>query len=389
MPMPARKSPWGTPDKTVPDSSVRLLIGGLEHSDWEDYDVDSDLLTPADAWHVKLALKDGDLPASVATGASVEIRVGDDPVMVGRIDSIEDEVSKNGLHIGISGRDGAAVLLDCSAPIFVARMASLDEIIIKVVRALGITKYRIDAASTRVREKINVEPGDSAWEVLTNAAEANGLWPWFEPDGTLVVGGPDYDKPPVATLILRRSGKGNNVLSLRRRNSIQGRFSEVTVLGQCHGTKTETGKNAIKSTQKDKGVSWYRPKIIIDHESDSVAVADDRARKLLSDSRLKGFSLFAEVEGHRIVAPGQAADGLLWTPGQRVHVISERHQIDDVFFLMARKFTGGRHQGPRTHLTLKEDKTWVLDAHPHKNKHRLGKNSAPAQILDVSKGAAQ
>lgn len=372
----------------TPSSTVRLLVGGLEHSDWESYDVDSDLLTPADAWHMTLALKDGDLPASVKTGASVEIRVGDDPVMVSHIDSVDDEVRKDGQRISICGRDGAAVLLDCSAPIFVAQMVSLADIIAKVVKALGITKFRIDADSTRVREKINVEPGDSAWEVLTNAAEANGLWPWFEPDGTLVVGGPDYTAPPVATLILRQNGVGNNVISLRRHDSIQGRFSEVTVLGQAHGTKTETGKHAIKFTQRDSGVSWYRPKVVIDHESDSEAVAKDRARKLLSDSRLRGFTLAAEVVGHRIVTPGEASDGLLWTPGQRIRVISERHGIDDIFFLMGRKFIGGRQQGPRTHLTLKEDKAWVLDAHPHKRKHRCRKNSAPWQ-LDASHGVAQ
>ena len=373
----------------TPDSAVRLLVGGLEHNDWESYDVDSDLLTPADAWRMTLALKSGTLPASVKTGASVEIRVGDDPVMVSRIDSVDDEVRKDGVRISICGRDGASVLLDCSAPIFVAQMVSLEEIIAKVVKPLGVTKYRIDADSTRIREKINVEPGDSAWSVLNNAAEAYGLWPWFEPDGTLVVGGPDYTAAPVATLILRQNGVGNNVISLRRHNSIQGRFSEVTVLGQAHGTKTETGKHAIKYTQPDTGVIWYRPKVVVDHEADSEAVAKDRARKLLADSRLRGFALGAEVSGHRIHAPGEPSNGKLWTPGQRIRVISERHEIDDIFFLMGRKFTGGRQEGPRTHLLLKEDGAWVLDVHPHKRKHRCGKHSAPLQIIDASHGTAQ
>lgn len=371
----------------TPDSTVKLLVGGLVRTDWESYDIDSDLLVPADAWHVTLGLKDGNLPASIKEGSEVEICVGDDPVMVSHIDDIDDSASKDALRISIGGRDGAAVLLDCSAPIFVAQMVSLEDIIAKIVRPLGIKKIRIDADSTRTREKINVEPGDTAWEVLTNAAEANGLWPWFEPDGTLVVGGPDYTAPPVATLILRLNGVGNNVISLHRKKSIQGRFSEVTVLGQAHGTRLEQGKHAIKATQKDTGVSWYRPKIVIDHESDSEAVAKDRARKILSDSRLKGFTLNAEVKGHRINASGEPSHGRLWTPGQRVRVISERHAIDDIFFLMGRKFTGGRQQDARTHLTLKEDDAWVLDAHPHKRKHRRKKDCAALQIPDVSHGA--
>lgn len=371
-----------------PDSAVRLFIGGKVHDDWESYEVDSDLLIPADAWRVTLVLRDGELPEVVAPGAAVQLKVGNDLVMVGHIDEVDEDVAKDGAHFDISGRDGAAVLLDCSSPIFTAQMVTLADVVAKVVRELGVTVQAIKGAS-RLREKINVEPGETAWETLVHAAEGNGLWPWFEPDGTLVIGGPDYDQPPVASLVLRRSGQGNNVLRLTRRRSIQGRYSEVTVFGQKRGTHIEQGKHALKATEKDKGLSWYRPKVVVDYEAESEAACRSRARKILSDSRLRGFSLIAQVPGHRITAPGQPNDGLLWKPGQRVHVISERHNIDATFFLMARKFTGGRQQAARTTLTLKEDRTWVLDAHPHKKKHRLGKNSAPLQILDASHGAAQ
>lgn len=368
---------------------VRLHIGGLAHDDWESYDIDSDLLIPADAWQFRLVLKEGALPAKVVEGAEAQVRVGGDLVMTGRIDDIDDALSKRGLSFVIEGRDGAAILTDCSSSIFGAQMVTLAEVVAKVVAKLGVTRVRIDADSTRMREKVVVEPGESAWDTLSNAAEANGLWPWFEPDGTLVIGGPDYNQPPVASLIMRRDGKGNNVESLRRRRSMKGRYSEITVLGQRRGTHMEEGKHNLKATATDTGVTWYRPRIIVDYEADSNAVCRSRARKLLADSRLKGLTLVAEMSGHRIVAPGQPGDGLLWKPGQRVHVMSETQRIDAVFFLMARRFYGGRDQEPRTVLTLKEDRAWLLDAYPHKKKHRLGANSAPLQILDISKGAAQ
>lgn len=373
---------------STPSDKVRLLIDGKMHDDWESYEVDSDLLTPADAWRVTLGLADGHMPDAVAPGALIEVRVGNDTAMTGRIDEIDHAVAKSAHTLTLAGRDGAAILVDCSAPVFVARMASLDEIVAKVVRPLGINKIRIEAEATRRREKINVEPGDSAWDVLSHVAEANGLWPWFAPDGTLVIGGPDYSKPPVATLIMRKSGKGNNVEHLQKSASVHERYSEVTVLGQTHGTELETGKHNLRATAKDEGVSWYRPKIVVDHEADSTAVCRDRARKLLADSRLHGLTLSAQVKGHRIIAEGAAADGKLWEPGQRVHVISEPHHINAIFFIMARKFTGGRGQGTQTDLTLKEDGVWTLDAHPHKRKHRRGKNSGPGQIIDVSGGAS-
>ena len=105
------------------------------------------------------------------------------------------------------------------------------------------------------------------------------------------------------------------------------------------------------------------------------AEAVRRARKLLADSRLSAMTLTALVKGLRIAAPGEPGDGQLWTPGQRVRVISEPHGLDGIYFLMARNFSGSRGAGAVTQLTLTEDSVWVLDAHPHKNQHRRGVNA--------------
>lgn len=363
---------------------VRLLIGGQVHEDWERYEIDSDLLVPADAWHLTVGLPGHALPEEISAGAPIEVMVGDDRVLSGRVDEVSLRVAHGEHLLSLSGRDGAAVLVDCSAPVFVARLATLAEIVAKVVTPLGITKVRIDAEATRTREKVNVEPGDTAWDALARVAEANGLWPWFEPDGTLVIGGPDYAREPVAKLILRFDGEGNNVLSLDDTRSIAERYSDMTVLGQTHGTASESGKHALKASWQDEEMAaiQYRPKIVVDHESDNPAVAKDRARKLLSDSRLKGRTLKARVSGHRIVAPGLPGDGMLWTPGQRVSLRSEPHGLEAVFFLMGRRFVRGRHEGTISELTLKEDGAWVLDAHPHKRRHRVGKNGLPDDLKE-------
>lgn len=367
---------------------VELLIAGKAHGDWSSYEIDSDLLTPADAWHVTLGLNDGKMPPDVMIGAPVEVRVDGETVLTGRIDEISHAVSKTSHTFSMSGRDNAADLIDCSAPIFTAKLVSFKQAVAKIVSEFGIKPPRIDADTTRIREKITIEPGDSAWDALVRVAQANGLWPWFEADGTLVIGGPDYSTPVVATLILRVDGKGNNVISLAKQESIHERFSKVTVLGQAPGTDMEPGKHALQDGKEDTGVSWYRPKIVVDHECDSRAVCRDRADKLIADSRLNGLNLSAVVQGHRIVAPGQEADGKLWKQGQRIRVISEPHDIKgQVFFLMGRKFARSRHDGTRTTLRLKEDRMWIVNAHPHKNKHRRGKNSQPGEIIPMSGGA--
>jgi prophage tail gpP-like protein len=366
----------------TPADRVQILIGGKMHADWTGYRVDSHLLTPADAWRVTLG-KPSTAPAEIVEGALFELRVGADPVMVGRVDEIEDEVGGGRSSLEITGRDLAGQLLDCSAPIFTRRQASLDEILAAVVKPFGLKTPRIDADKTERREKISVEPGDSAWNVLAHVAEANGLWPWMAPDGTLIVGGPDYAAPVQAHLVMRHTGVGNNLERLARRRALCRRYSEVTVLGQTHGTESAQGRHNLKGRARDTGVPFHRPLIVTDHEIDNQALADARARKLIADGRLDALGLSATVRGHRIDAAGLPGHGKLWTPGMRLALKSEPHAIDGVFFLIGRTFTGGRDQPTQTHLELVEDGVWVLDAHPHQRKHRLGKNAVPGQIVEI------
>lgn len=370
-------------------AEVEVKIGGLAHRGWTQYDIDSDLFTPADAWRVSLSKRGIVLPPGVIEGAAVEVRLVRDgkatTVLSGILDDRDFDVSKAGQRLELAGRDGASVLLDCSAAVVSMRLLSLADVVAKIVRPLGVTRIRIDADGAALREKVNTEPGDSAWDTLRRAAEANGLWPWFDPDGTLVVGGPRYDVAPVAQLVMNLDGKGNNCIRLTERRSIAGRFSDVTVLGQAHasgvGAGERTGRNNVRAVVRDDGVFSYRPKIVVDHEATTEAIARSRGRKIISDARLQGYTLTAVVPDH------YTESGEVWTPGQRVAIRSEPHGIDGVFFMTGRRFTSNKVQGRTTTMTFKEDGVWVLDAHPSRRKHRRGKNSMPGKIVDLTTGA--
>lgn len=351
---------------------VEVLIDGKLHGNWERYEIDSDLMIPADAWSVSLGMSNGQIPAGVVEGAPVVVMVGGDTVLTGYVDDISHSLNKITHTFTMSGRDLAADLLDCSAPIFSRMQYNLKEIVAAITGEFKKTNIRIDADLKQARKKISIEPGDTAWNALANAAEANGLWAWYEPDGTLVVGGPDYSSPIVANLVIRRNGKGNNVISLDKSSSHVGRYSTVTVLGQTSGNAFEQGKPDLGASWKDPGVLRHRPKIVFGHEVENNSMCSALAKKLIGDSRVQGLTLSATVQGHRIVSSGQTFDKKLWQPGQRIHVLSEPHGIDGVYFLMARKFIRSRMDGTRTVLTLKEDGIWLAGTHPHK-KHKHGK----------------
>lgn len=393
-------------------NTVSLVIDGKIHSAWSRYQIDSDFLIPSDAWSVTLGLPDGIFPAAIKRGVPVLVRVGNDVVMSGRVDVVQRRVSRQQVSLSLSGRDGAAVLVDCASPVFTSRQLSLEEVIAQVVRPLGVTNIRIEAETSLRNDKVSVEPGERAWDTLERAAAARGLWPWFEPDGTLVIGGPDYTKDPVATLILNRDGRGNNVLDLSDRSSITGAFSELTMLAQGHGQGKKSGKldvidvddqsadaeddddaddiydstgsaengfHGLRSTVRDSTVPFYRPQIMVAGDADNQAQVDYRARKAMADARLNGFDLTAIVKGHRM------ENGKLWQPGQRIRVRSEPHGIDDIYFLMGREFSGGRPDNTITTLRLKEDGIWIPDAYPKKRKSRKrrAKVNKELEIIDV------
>ena len=369
-----------------PMPSIRLSIGGLAHDSWDGWSVESDLLTPADAFELELHTKNTlRLPEVIKEGAPCSLTLDGDRVLTGQIDEYEHDISRRGIAMRINGRDNAAPLVDCSAPFVSMREASLAQILEQVVKPLGAYQVEIRADKAKTRRLVQVEPGQTAWEALLQVSEANGLWPWVEPDGRLIIGGPDYTAPPVGTLVLREDGVGNNVERLSVRRSIANRYSQITVLGQ-HGQYDNDGLDTkrahLRSVIQDETLARrgiFHPKVVIDSSSEDQDMATTRARKLLADSRLEGFEIRAIVKGHR------ADNGQVWAPGQRVVVRSEPHGLNDTYFLMSRTLRLSRGEGEITELRLREDKMWVLDG--NKLKKHKGKTNADAAFIQMIRGA--
>lgn len=368
---------------------VSLIIDGHEHRDWETAEVDSDLLTPADAWRVSLGLPDAKLPAYLAPWAPVTLAVGGRVVMRGRIDTVESSVGFGEHTLALTGRDLAAVLVDCSAPVFTAHQCSLAEIVAKMVRPLGITNIRVSAGAA-THDKISVDPGITVWDALQRVCEQNGCWPYMDPDGTLTIGGPDYSdatNPAVGQLTLRATGqdggKGNNVLRLALRRGIHERYSQVTVLGQAHGGAFTPGAHNIKATAKDSAANFGRPKIVVEADCDNVGHAQRRARKIVADGKLAAFEIHATVAGYRVLGAVSSTGGApLWTPGQRVRVLSEPHNLSGVYYLMRRTFLCSRSAGHTTELVLKPDALWQPDVGHHK-RHKFKAKAGVGEIVDL------
>lgn len=341
-------------------NTVAVRIGGKEHRDWLSYDIDSDFLIPADGFDFELAVssEQGKLPD--LSGKSCEVIINDETILTGIIGNQRHDKSKGSRSLRLTGRDLACLLVDCSAPqINVKGMTVLDAAK-KLVAPWSkyIQKVELKAEKNPTLDKIDIEPSETVWQALTHIANSVGLHVWFEPDGTLIVGGADYSSPPVATLCWSKSDKRRNVENVMIERDSDNRFSKVTFLAQSHGRSGNSAKHDLKWVYTDPAMTLHKPKTVVVADADNLQNLQRQAKKQLSDWKLEGFTLTITVGDHK------TQDGKLWEAGQRVHYIDEEEGIDAIFFIMGRRFSLSRMGGTQTELRLKEDGVWTPDAYP-------------------------
>lgn len=365
------------------NNTVAVRIGGQEHRNWEGYSIDSDFLVPADGFEFDIGLGYGQTELPDLSGEACEVVINEKVVMTGIIDSQRDDKSKGRRELRLTGRDLAGLLVDCSVPpLNVKGMTVLDAAKKLAAPWPQIKNVVLRAEKNDTLDKIDIEPGESVWQALTHIANSVGLHPWFEPDGTLVIGGADYSSPPVATLCWSRNDKRRNVLELSIERSTENRYSEVTFLGQSPAKRGDGAKHDLKWVYHDPSMALYKPKTVVIHDAENLAALQKQAKKQLADWRLEGLTITAVVGDHKTAA------GVLWQPGQRVHVIDEEEGIDAIFYLMGRRFSLNRGSGTQTELRLKEDGVWTPDAYAAKAEQARKRKGRKKGVSDKRKSGS-
>lgn len=343
-------------------NEVVVRIGGKEHKDWLSYDIDSDFLIPADAFSFETNVSQDQGVLADYSSLQCEVLINNQLIMTGIIGHQNEMVDKSNHSITFNGRDLAGLLVDCSVKQINVKGMNVLAAVQKIAEPWKqIKKVILKAEKNPVLDKVDIEPGETAWQALSKIAYKAGLHVWLEPDGTLVIGGADYSSPPVATLCHSKYDNRRNIQSIQIEYNTENRYSEVTFLGQSHTRFADSSKHDLKWVYKDETMTLYKPKTVVIGDAENLEQLKVQAKKMLSDWRLEGFSLTITVADHK------TQDGVLWQPGQRVHVIDEDQQIDAIFFLMGRRFFLNRNGGTLTELRLKEDGIWTPDAYVKKS----------------------
>lgn len=343
------------------ENEIVVEIDGKQHKNWKSYDIDSDFLIPADAFNFELGKSAAMQILPNFAGKEAVVKINGETVLTGIIDTTRHRIGKDGRAYSLNGRDRASILLDCSAPITNVKGLTVLGAVKKIVEPLGIKKVELRAENDPKLDKVDIDIGETAWEAITRCANSAGLHCWFEPNGVLVVGGADYSTPPVATLCVSAQNESRNNFSEASLSfDVSQSYSEVTFLGQKHGRDSDDAKHDFKWVYKNPELGIHKPKTVVLSDVENLEALKKQAKKQISDWQLESFDLSITVPDHK------TQSGVLWQPGQRVHIICEEYEIDAIFFLMGRRFMLSRGGGTQTELRFKQDGIWTPDAYKAK-----------------------
>jgi len=361
--------------------SIALVIGDRSYSNFLSYEVDSNVLVPADAFSCRISRVD----AGIKTGEKFQLVVNGQLEMTGLIDKVTSQYSKGSQELRIEGRDLMGLLVDSS----VEEWKTLHAVSLKYMgkRLLKNIPYLKDSKVVYGHEKKDAglskpkkvklestvgmpgdastcqyEPGITVFEALSDYSQRHGLLMWIEPDGTLVFGelkgenaGPEFSfytykgqeraNPPQSPFNKGGSFK-NNIISATLTDDISKRYSQLTVVAQVQGTDgmAAGGQDIMKPTPPDKTFPFRKLLVL---QSQCVS---DKAAGLQAAWELKK----REVEGWRLelVVAGHSQNGANYKANSACHIKDEVLGLDGLYLILGRKFTLDRNEGPRTHLTV-------------------------------------
>ncbi|MFA9269825.1 MAG: phage baseplate assembly protein [Baekduiaceae bacterium] len=366
--------------------NVALRIGGAVVEGWESYDVDTDMLQPADNFSLQLFGAAPGVFDLCAPDSEVQILVDDAPLITGFIDKRAWGVDRQaGTMIDVEGRDKAGRLVDESCELFLFRGLGLRELALKVcdpwftavslsnarnrtlLRGPGATRARAIREPTieqTARAAVKVNPGESRWQVLQHFLEEADVLAWSTGDGKeIVIGRPNYEQAPQYRFVLPSTdsdhpGEGN-VISARLDDSVASRYSAIIAVGTGQGNARDYAAAVTKrrgiardgSGPHGTGGSFQHRKVLIVSDDDvrTAELAERRALREQQQRDATGRQLELVVQGHGQEYGGRHA---LFAFDTIAEVDLQPLGIRGDWLITACKFSRSRSSGTRTTLQL-------------------------------------
>lgn len=311
--------------------SIESLSGEFQ------FDIAAREFTDADRWPLR-------------TGDACSVEVDGETVITGYVDGVNPQLDGEGYAIGLTGRDRAADLVDCSA---IAKPGawtgrSIEAIATELAKPFGIDVVAKADTGAKVK-RFALQQGETAYAAIERLARYRGLLAVSNAAGQVEL------IRPGSGASVARIAQGENIVGGAAYHDARDRFSDYLVKGQSSGDDTVNGKAAaaIKGEAKDPGISRYRPLLVIGEEQATAATLRARAEWEASTRAAKAQRATFTVPGWR--TPG----GALWRPDQLVDVTAPFFLIEGTLLITEATLIKDE-RGTVTDLTVTPPEAWSL-----------------------------
>jgi prophage tail gpP-like protein len=396
----------------VVNHDVRIIVGGQAYERcWTNFEIDQDVRKWPSSWRLTAQPVRSqivqDLRAAVRDAAEVQVHVDGTTVSTGRILDIESGVDRTkGSYVNVSGGG-------CMAPSTkscVALGQSLGGLTIKdaieqklapwMVEVIGsnatnraactmrtvrtqipgqsdVTYTRtVDGGATHVNyqeageptsrvtqvpddRKVVARPGETAADWVRRFVAQSNLLCWETARGQLFVGLPNYELPPLLTVVVPETPDTvdpteGQVVSSKLVERPGDQATEVQVTGRVgRAGATRVSATVYDTDLFDRG--WYSTRIVTDDQLRDQAKAQAKANQILWAEQLESYVYEVTIAGHGVGRALPAIDTM-------VNVRDPICGVNETLWCAARRFSYSRDQGATVTLTLVRPGLWVVES---------------------------
>jgi prophage tail gpP-like protein len=307
---------------------LALYINGKQYRGWTEIGVTRAMDAVAGAFSISLTERwagDGRVPTQatpwpILNGDACQIRLGSDVVIDGYIDQFRPSFSPTDHTIEVQGRDKTGDLVDCSAFHQPDQWKSLDLLqISKILCAPFGVSVRADVPVGDKFPVIKLQQGETVFSALDRLARFRKCI--LSPDigGGLLITRAGNVRASIALV------QGVNIKSASGVLDTSQRYSNYIVKGQNASSLTSDGEleALAEARTTDRGVTRYRPLLVMGEAGTTNASASDRAIWEANVRLGRSATAQVTVRGWR-----QQPGGKLWAPNQLVAVRSSFLRMD-------------------------------------------------------------
>jgi len=324
------------------DDSVQLFIsGGNVFHGWKSVSITKDIESMADSFSLTLDDSFQGKGFTISPFTSCEIKIGQETILRGFIDSLEPSFGKGTRSITVQGRSKAGDLIDCN---WEGQSQFSDLELIEFAKILT-GPFFIQVFSNVNSDKIgkfSIRQDEKIFEILNRAAKLQGFFWVSTPQGNIRLTRANRRRA------VSQLQQGVNLISGNVRFDVSQRFSRAVVRGQAPASIGILGAVSAQAEgiAFDRGVPRYRPLVIIAESSVDSKKAEKRAQWELANSIAEGMLITVGVQGWR------QQDGSLWEVNQVTRLAAPFLGLNEDVLIKTLTFEISNNGGTTTSMTL-------------------------------------